>query len=405
MMSNYLSVNTLSHNRNYTILWMTGFLINSLRWCEIIITGIIIFKITSSPFQVTLLLILRFLSLMSFSVLSGIIADRYNKKYCFSVSLFLIAIISLFFYSFANTNLDVFTLYIYSVLSGFFWAMESTVRKALVIESIKETQYAKYISLDTLTLHITRFVGPLLSGYFHESITIKSLFLYAFIIYIICFLFTIFIKYSSHEFYNDKTERYNFKIIFSTILEEKNFLLIYLITIIFNIWAYSYIALLPAIVEIDDFYESNHISYLFAIEALGALFSLIAIFIFNKNKLYKLYYITGTFITLICGLIFCFSTNIYFSFIILFIGGFGSGMFSTIQPILVALYSPPKHKGSMLGFLNLCIGFATIGYLNIGFLSTNYGVKEAILIASLEGLFIILLTLYIFKKLAIKIFS
>ena len=78
-------------------------------------------------------------------------------------------------------------------------------------------------------------------------------------------------------------------------------------------------------------------------------------------------------------------------------------MFSTMQPILVALYSPPKYKGSMLGILNLCIGFATIGYLNIGYLSTIYGVKEAILISTIEGLFIILLNLYIFKILAIKI--
>ena len=115
--------NIYSYNYNYLPLWLIGFLINILRWSEIVITGILIFEITSSPFQVTLLLILRFLSLMSFSVFSGIIVDKYNKKYCLSISLFLIAIISILFYSFAKQNINIYILHLYSVLSGGFWAM------------------------------------------------------------------------------------------------------------------------------------------------------------------------------------------------------------------------------------------------------------------------------------------
>ena len=76
-MHKYISNNFIFYiflnNYNYLPLWVIGVFINILRWSEIIITGILIFKYTNSPFQVTLLLILRFLSLMSFGVFAGII--------------------------------------------------------------------------------------------------------------------------------------------------------------------------------------------------------------------------------------------------------------------------------------------------------------------------------------------
>ena len=78
ILQNYL-YDIFFNTKNYFQLWLIGFLINILRWSEIVITGIIIFNITNSPLQVTLLLIFRFLSLMSFSVISGIIIDKYNK--------------------------------------------------------------------------------------------------------------------------------------------------------------------------------------------------------------------------------------------------------------------------------------------------------------------------------------
>jgi hypothetical protein len=74
-----------------------------------------------------------------------------------------------------------------------------------------------------------------------------------------------------------------------------------------------------------------------------------------------------------------------------------------MQPILVVLYSPPDYKGSMLGILNLCIGFATIGFFHVGILSSLYGVKDAIYVSSIEGLIIIVATLFIFQKIAFKL--
>ena len=391
------------NTKNYFQLWLIGFLINILRWSEIVITGIIIFNITNSPLQVTLLLIFRFLSLMSFSVISGIITDKYNKKICLSTSLFLMTLISLMFYFLSKLDINIFILQIYSIVSGLFWAVETTVRKSLIIESITKDNYAKYISLDTFTLHLTRFIGPLISGFFYEYYLLSYLFIFATFTYAISFLLSTILKYNKNKNNSSSNNiNYNLAAIYKIILKKKQLLLVYFITIIFNIWAYAHISLLPAIVEIEEFYESKHISYLFCVEALGSLISILYVVIYDNYKFYKSYYIIGTVITLICSLLFCFSTNIYFTYFILFISGIGSGLFSAMQTILVALYAPTEYKGSMLGFLNLCIGFATIGFLHVGILSSLYGVKDAIYVSSIEGLIIIVATLFIFQKIAFK---
>lgn len=392
------------NTKNYFQLWLIGFLINILRWSEIVITGIIIFNITNSPLQVTLLLIFRFLSLMSFSVISGIITDKYNKKICLSTSLFLMALISSMFYYLSKLDINIYLLQIYSIVSGLFWAIETTVRKSLIIESITKVNYGKYISLDTFTLQLTRFIGPLISGLFYEYFLLSYLFIFATFTYAISFVISTTLKYNHSKNITNNNIQYNLPVIYKIILNSNNLILVYLITIIFNIWAYAYISLLPAIVEIEEFYESKHISYLYSVEALGSFISIIYVVIYANCKLYKSYYIAGTAITLICSFIFCFSTNIYFTYFILFISGIGTGLFSAMQPILVALYAPPEYKGSMLGFLNLCIGFATIGYLHVGILSSLYGVKTAIYVSSIEGLIVIFTTLFIFNRFIIKFY-
>ena len=268
-MRKYISNNSVLYNffynYNYLQLWLIGFFINILRWSEIIITGILIFKYTNSPFHVTLLLILRFLSLMSFSVFAGIIIDKYNKKYCLSLSLILMALISLAFYKLIPLDNKTYILQIYSVLSGLFWAVETTARKALIIESINKEHYAKNISLDTFTLHMTRFAGPLLAGYFNEYFTLPYLLLFASFTYTVTFLISTLIKYGKQYSISKNKIRYDYKFIYKIILEQKNLLLVFFITIIFNIWAYAYIALLPAVIEIEDFYDTKHISFLVSV--------------------------------------------------------------------------------------------------------------------------------------------
>tara|TARA_B110000196_G_scaffold85871_1_gene74309 strand:- start:469 stop:954 length:486 start_codon:yes stop_codon:yes gene_type:complete len=149
-------------------------------------------------------------------------------------------------------------------------------------------------------------------------------------------------------------------------------------------------------------YSGQDISILASIEGFGSLLGVLIILIYNKYKFYNRYYVGGTILTLICSFLFCFTFNYASSLIILLISGIGSGFFGVMQNVLIALHSPNKVKGAMFGILTMCIGFASLGYLHIGLLSLWLGVKYAIVLISIEGLIVLILTIYLSPNLIKK---
>jgi hypothetical protein len=71
--------------------------------------------------------------------------------------------------------------------------------------------------------------------------------------------------------------------------------------------------------------------------------------------------------------------------------GVGGACFATMQGTLTYLAAPPEYRSRVLGVLTLCIGCAPIGFFNIGSMAEAFGVPIAMMIASAEGLTVLLL--------------
>ena len=386
------------YTNNYFLLWTLGVTINLLRWSEIVITGLIVYNITNSAFHVSLLMILRFSPLFIFSVYSGIVADKYNKKFVLLIiTLIFIILLIIIYFSLLYIN-HLYLIQFFSFICGLFWSFESTIRKSLILESTSQKLYNYSLNFDNITLNLTRITGPLLSSLLIDYYKLEYLFTFSIILYTFCIILIFLLKTDYKNKLSNSKLNYSPFHLFTIISKNKRLQSTYLITILFNLFAYSYISLLPAIVNLFDHLHFLHLNYLFSIEALGSLFGLILILIYDKQKLFFLYYLFGTFLTLICSLIFCFYFNIYYSFFVLFFSGLGAGLFGSMQSVLIALYSPARYKGSLLGVLNICIGFASLGYLHIGVLTHYFSIINSIYITSIEGLLFFLLILIFYKK-------
>ena len=398
--------NYLFRSKDYITLWTIGTLLNILRWADIILVSIIIYEITSSPLQVSYLIIIRFLPLIILGYVSGTISDNINRRIGFINGLLLMAIISLillfitYYY-----NVSPLLLQFHVLVNGIFWAFEMSTRKSLIIDITPKNLYSKSITIDSISTNVTRFIGPLLSAlYFNNLNFINLLYVTSTIYFIcgfICILFTNKTKYPNKI--SIDTSYYNiFKESIIYIRNNKLLLNVFLITIIFNLWAYPYISMLPVIGKDILNYSGQDISILASIEGFGSLLGVLIILIYNKYKFYNRYYVGGTILTLICSFLFCFTFNYTSSLIILLISGIGSGFFGVMQNVLIALHSPNKVKGAMFGILTMCIGFASLGYLHIGLLSLWLGVKYAIVLISIEGLIVLIITIYLSPNLIKK---
>jgi len=398
--------NYLFRSKDYITLWTIGTLLNILRWADIILVSIVIYEITSSPLQVSYLIIIRFLPLILLGYVSGTISDNINRRIGFINGLLIMAILSLillfltYYY-----NVSPLLLQCHVLVNGIFWAFEMSTRKSLIIDITPKILYSKSITIDSISTNVTRFIGPLLSALYFNNLNFINLLYVTSTIYLICGLicviFTNKTKYPN-KIYKD-TSYYNiFKESIIYIRNNKLLLNVFLITIIFNLWAYPYISMLPVIGKDILNYSGQDISILASIEGFGSLLGVLIILIYNKYKFYNRYYVGGTILTLICSFLFCFTFNYASSVIILLISGIGSGFFGVMQNVLIALHSPNKVKGAMFGILTMCIGFASLGYLHIGLLSLWLGVKYAIVLISIEGLIVLILTIYLSPNLIKK---
>ena len=398
--------NYLFRSKDYITLWTIGTLLNILRWADIILVSIIIYEITSSPLQVSYLIIIRFLPLIILGYVSGTISDNINRRIGFINGLLIMAILSLillfitYYY-----NVSPLLLQFHVLVNGIFWAFEMSTRKSLIIDITPKNLYSKSITIDSISTNVTRFIGPLLSALYFNNLNFINLLYVTSTIYLICgficIIFTNKTKYPNKI--SIDTSYYNiFKESIIYIRNNKLLLNVFLITIIFNLWAYPYISMLPVIGKDILNYSGQDISILASIEGFGSLLGVLIILIYNKYKFYNLYYVGGTILTLICSFLFCFTFNYTSSLIILLISGIGSGFFGVMQNVLIALHSPNKVKGAMFGLLTMCIGFASLGYLHIGLLSLWLGVKYAIVLISIEGLIVLILTIYLSPNLIKK---
>ncbi len=77
--------------------------------------------------------------------------------------------------------------------------------------------------------------------------------------------------------------------------------------------------------------------------------------------------------------------------IVLTMTGIAGACFAAMQSTLTYLGASPEYRSRVLGVLTLCIGSGPIGFLNVGWMADLWGAPTALLVMSLEGLFVLLL--------------
>jgi len=60
-------------------MWAAGGLDNTGRWMDVVVMGLLVLELTDSAFQVALLFVFRWVPMLAFALISGMVADRANR--------------------------------------------------------------------------------------------------------------------------------------------------------------------------------------------------------------------------------------------------------------------------------------------------------------------------------------
>ena len=377
----------LRRNREALILVAVGGFTSAVRWLEMLAIGVFVFDRTGSAFLVAAMTLLRMLPLALFGAFVGAWAERLRRRPVLLVALALMVLLSLLLAALASGDrIAVWHLGVASFISGVFWSLDFPVRRTLVSDVVTTPRVASAMSLDVLTNNGSRMLGPLLGGALLQAVGLAGTFVLAAATYALSLACMLALRHR-------ETPRGGQGSVLAALAEGLRYLRghraltgILMITVIFNLFGFPYLSLVPVIGREALALSASAIGLMASLEGAGVLVGASALMLWARPRHYRRYYVGGLSAFLFFGMLFAQSPWPVLSAALLLGAGIGGAGFASMQATLVLLCSEPAARSRMMGVLLVCIGTAPLGLLHLGWLADLLGAPAAISIACIEGL-------------------
>ncbi len=375
--------------------WLIGLCGGVARWLEMLVVGIFAFETTGSPFLVALLVILRMAPLAAFGAVVGTFADRLSPRRFLLAGLSLATMVSILLFAlFAFELARYWHVALATFASGLIWTTDMPLRRRLLGDAAGPSRLAQAMSFDSASNNATRMLGPLVGGLLYQALGAAGAFACAALLYGLCVLMVVALpKPTPAEGPAKPAVRFfqDFKEAFRFAARDRDLLRILLVTVVFNLWGFPFVSMIPVIGREDFGLSAGWIGGLSALEGCGAfLGALVIAFSVRGTPSRRIYYF-GTMAFLCFIFIAGWMPSAGLTAAVFVCVGLAGACFTTMQSTLVYAVAPPEMRGRLFGLLVICIGTGLIGFTNIGLMAEWYGGSAAIRIVAAEGLIPLLL--------------
>ena len=152
-------------------LWSGTFFATAGQWIQQATLGWVVYDITGSASVLGAVLGIRAIPMLVLAPLTGVVADRFDRRYALAASQFLMVAISVALaVLLAFGEVLVWHLFAFSVLSGVSAVFDRTLRSTLVFHSVPRTEAAHAVALNSIAFSVTRAIGPGVAGFLIASV-------------------------------------------------------------------------------------------------------------------------------------------------------------------------------------------------------------------------------------------
>ena len=378
----------LLSDRAFLKLWGAGGLTNSMRWVEMLVSGLYAYELTRSAFAVSLVLMARALPMLLMGALSGAVAESLNRKHLLMAGQALTALgaITIAILS-ALGWLSLWHLWFNGLVGGLVWTNELATRRRMVAETAGPERIVPAIAFDTTTGSTTRMIGPMLGGVFYETIGVTAAYVIASALYLIALVLV------STVIYSQPRRALVPRRLLSEVAEALRIALTHPalravlgVTLVMNIFGFSYNSILPAFGDRAFGASAIQIGFLAAAEPLGALISGLALALRRGPQAGRGLLLLGSTAFLFVLALAALAPTLWLAALLLMLGGFGTAAFSSLQTGIVMMQAPVEARSRILGLTTTCIGTGPLGVLALGALADGIGPPFAIAGFALLGL-------------------
>ena len=402
-------------NIDFRILWGAGCMTGIARAMEFLALSLYALQELGLPYLVTIIFAARMLPMSLLGIVIGTISERISPisliKFIYALSYIFTGIAVLLVFT---DYFNIFYAFFLAFVNGITWVVDLAVRRRVLADNIDKALLSSSLAMETLSNNATRLIGPLCAGSLYAFVGLTGIFSLQFFMYIIAFGLILKFQNSrnqinvtlSKQHVEPKIREHWAHGLLAEILKTGknaysiiNLRLVLIITLIFNIFGFPLVSLIPVLGREKLILSEFNIGILASSEGLGALIGALIIGNFSPQKNLLVIFITGVSGFFIGMFLFSYSPNLLLAFISLTFGGVFLSGFSTMQGALVYQASS-KSRGNNFGILVTCIGTAPLGLMNLSWIITLIPVDQTIQINVFIGLSCLLITgfYFLFKK-------
>ena len=368
-------------------LFLAGLLTSVARWFEFLTFAILTWKLTANTSMVGYIMTSRFF----FLALTGFYFSAKGSQYsgqkiiilftgiC-SVSCFLI-----FLSYYLNFEFELLGLFLISSISGALWSVDFSFRRRMLADSLPDYLISSGVSMDVLSTHATRLIGPFIGGVFLVSLMPELIFLFLGILYMFSTFLILPEKDKNIISNNNIPSMLLFSEVLSEVSKKTNLIAVILLTPLFNIFGLPFLSLVGILI-IEKFSTNSFYSgMIVSLEGLGALIGGILISAFPPKRKLLLFCLMLLCLFLFISLL-SITSNLLIFILLLFFAGFVTSSYSALQSSIIYLNASPHIRSSTFSLLTIAIGTGSIGTLNISLMSNYFSTKDLTLIMGVEGI-------------------
>ena len=378
-------------------IWTVGLLTGVVRWLELLAFGIYGYDVTGSAALVALLVVLRFLPLALFGVFLGALSDLFSpRKLMIGGLVIVMATSAVMLALFWTGRAEFWHVAVAAFISGAFWASDFPFRRKMIGDRVAPALLSRSMALDNATSNGTRALGPLIGGAMYEYLGLDGVFALGAALYALSILVSITIQPTDIARTADvglarlaaplkgawEAARYAAR--------NRDVGIILLVTVVFNIWGFPYLAMIPVIGKDELGLDPSTVGAISALEGLFALIGALVLARITPPHLYRILYLGGVAVLFVFIILIGSITGAWMLALGLSVGGFCTAGFAIMQSTLIYSVAPKAMTGRFLGLMTIAIGTGVIGFANIGLTAELVSASTALIIIGLEGLIPIL---------------
>ncbi len=164
-MAGFASTFVALRYRDFRWLWAGTFFATGAQWIQQATLGWVVYALTGSGALLGAVLGVRAIPMLLLAPVTGIVADRLDRRHALAASQILMFVISVLLAVLLALDLvRVWHFFVFSVLSGVGAVFDRTLRGTLVFTSVPRAQAAHAVALNSIAFSVMRAVGPALAG-------------------------------------------------------------------------------------------------------------------------------------------------------------------------------------------------------------------------------------------------